>query len=423
MPGTVNANKLSITHASSTGVSTIFPDVCKTPTPGGPIPIPYPNIAQSSDTGDGSSTLKADGNPIMLKTSNYKMSTGDEAGSAMGVVSNKIKGKAEPLNYSFDVKVDGKNVFRLTDMTLQNCGSSANTPPAVNVEPPVVGMDPKLPECEKTEEKWKEQQAAATAWGESGIIGAHHGPIQAAADTHKSVMYFRKTKAICGKWISTKHQPKPHSCMAGTTITGDVVDQVTTWINRLLREEGVGAERPVANLAHDGNPAHRRTYVRNGAAYVGIIGLQVRAGEIQPLIGTGSGVVSYEGKWMTGDYDLFEVLKGDEPCVKVKGDDFAKLQEDVNKGCSWDAIQHGPQAQWVPEEWEQKEGVGDFDWNELVAQTLMGNMPLEAKVKWHPQRNPMPIIDEPLTIVAGKGVMFVDRQGAVDAMKCQECPK
>lgn len=28
-----------------------FPDVCKTPTPGGPVPIPYPNIASQGKPG------------------------------------------------------------------------------------------------------------------------------------------------------------------------------------------------------------------------------------------------------------------------------------------------------------------------------------------------------------------------------------
>ena len=36
------------------------------------------------------------------------MSTGDEAGSAGGVVSSKIKGKAEFVLFSFDVKFEGK---------------------------------------------------------------------------------------------------------------------------------------------------------------------------------------------------------------------------------------------------------------------------------------------------------------------------
>ena len=36
------------------------PDVCKTPSPAGgtPVPIPYPNIASSQNTADGSSTVK-----------------------------------------------------------------------------------------------------------------------------------------------------------------------------------------------------------------------------------------------------------------------------------------------------------------------------------------------------------------------------
>ena len=62
-----------------------FPDVCITPAAPSPIPVPYPNIAMSSDTADGSTTVTCDGNPIMLSSSNFMMSTGDEAGSIGGV--------------------------------------------------------------------------------------------------------------------------------------------------------------------------------------------------------------------------------------------------------------------------------------------------------------------------------------------------
>ena len=55
---TVGVNNLSVVHKSSNGVTIAFPDVCKTPTPGGPVPIPYPNIAQSSDTAKGSKGVK-----------------------------------------------------------------------------------------------------------------------------------------------------------------------------------------------------------------------------------------------------------------------------------------------------------------------------------------------------------------------------
>src|SRR5262249_40377368 len=91
-------------------------------------------------TASGSSDTKMDGNPIMLKDSNFSTSTGDEAGSAGGVVSNCTKGKAEFINYSFDVKVEGKNVPRLGDMMGQNKQKSPNTPPMPEVQPPAVAI-------------------------------------------------------------------------------------------------------------------------------------------------------------------------------------------------------------------------------------------------------------------------------------------
>lgn len=139
MAATINVNKRTVVHQSSGGIAMAFPDVCKTPSPAGPIPIPYPNIAMSKDTANGSTSVKMDGNPIMLKGSNFAMSTGDEGGTAGGgIISSKIKGKAEFVNYSFDVKVEGKNVPRLGDMMLQNKGSPGNTPPFPEVQPPIV---------------------------------------------------------------------------------------------------------------------------------------------------------------------------------------------------------------------------------------------------------------------------------------------
>lgn len=147
---TVGVNNLSVVHAGSSGITTAFPDVCKTPSPGGPIPIPYPNVAQSSDAASTATSVKADGNPICVKDSNFKLSTGDEAGSAGGgVASSKIKGKAEFVNYSFDVKVEGKNVPRALDLMLHN---DKNTPPFPVVQPPLVvlpgGKDPEIPTLE-----------------------------------------------------------------------------------------------------------------------------------------------------------------------------------------------------------------------------------------------------------------------------------
>jgi hypothetical protein len=159
MPATVVVNKLTVVHKTSGGVVMTFPDVCKTPSPAGPIPLPYPNVALSADTADGSASVKADGNPIMLKTSNFATSTGDEAGSAGGIVSNKIKGKAYPRTYSFDVKVEGQPVLRLTDLMVTNAGSPPNGGGVVTqaAAPAAGGSDPEHRKVTKIE--WSKEEA------------------------------------------------------------------------------------------------------------------------------------------------------------------------------------------------------------------------------------------------------------------------
>ncbi|HMW29438.1 DUF4150 domain-containing protein [Plasticicumulans sp.] len=138
MPVTVGVNMLSVVHAGSNGITTAFPDVCKTPAPPAPpIPIPYPNIAQSSDSASTASSVTADGNPICVKDSNFRMSTGDEPGSLLGVASNKIKGKAEFVNFSFDVQAEGKNVCRALDLMLHN---DKNTPPFPVLQGPIIAL-------------------------------------------------------------------------------------------------------------------------------------------------------------------------------------------------------------------------------------------------------------------------------------------
>jgi hypothetical protein len=48
------------------------------------------------------------------------MSTGDEAGTAGGVMSLMFKGPCEFMTYSFDVKFEGKNACRLGDTLFHN---------------------------------------------------------------------------------------------------------------------------------------------------------------------------------------------------------------------------------------------------------------------------------------------------------------
>ncbi len=134
----VGVNKMSVVTKDSSGTTVAFPDVCKTPSPAGPIPIPYPNVARSSDTAQGTKTVSVKGNPVCVKDSNFSTSTGDEAGTAGGgVASSKTKGKAEFVNYSFDVKFEGKNVARALDLMLHN---DKNTPPFPLLQGPIVAM-------------------------------------------------------------------------------------------------------------------------------------------------------------------------------------------------------------------------------------------------------------------------------------------
>jgi hypothetical protein len=120
MSQTTFTNSRGIAHKGSGGMSTVFPDVCKTPTPGGPVPIPYPNIGKSSDTTAGPSTVTTDGVMPMVKGAQYAVTSGDEAGSVLGVTSNSVKGPAEFMMYSFDVKFEGNNVCRLGDPMFHN---------------------------------------------------------------------------------------------------------------------------------------------------------------------------------------------------------------------------------------------------------------------------------------------------------------
>lgn len=110
----------------SDGTVAAFPDVCKTPVGSAIVPIPYPNISKSGDLAKGSKTVKINGAPVCLSDSEFSTSTGDEAGSAKGIGSGTTKGKAFPMNYSFDVKIEGKSVVRNMDLFI---GNNRNTPP------------------------------------------------------------------------------------------------------------------------------------------------------------------------------------------------------------------------------------------------------------------------------------------------------
>ena len=117
---TVFVNSRGVAHKGSGGMSTVFPDVCITPAAPSPIPIPYPNIGQASDTAQGPTTVVTDGQMPMVKGSVYSRSSGDEPGTNGGVMSGVNMNVCEFLLYSFDVKFEGNNVCRLGDPLWHN---------------------------------------------------------------------------------------------------------------------------------------------------------------------------------------------------------------------------------------------------------------------------------------------------------------
>jgi hypothetical protein len=140
-------NGLTVVHQGSSGVAMASaPDVCKTPSSAGPVPLPYPNVARSADLANGTTTVLVAGRSVAVEGCNFSTSTGDEPGSVGGVVSGVTKGKAKFTNYSFDVKIEGHCACRLSDPMTMN-GNAAQTMTLGETQPP--NMPPTDPKCAK----------------------------------------------------------------------------------------------------------------------------------------------------------------------------------------------------------------------------------------------------------------------------------
>lgn len=83
-------------------------------------------MAMDRDLSQGTKRTKIGGKPTAIASSNLKTSTGDEAGSVGGLISNKTKGKLTFGSSSVDVSFEGKGVVRFGDITQHN-GNTYNT--------------------------------------------------------------------------------------------------------------------------------------------------------------------------------------------------------------------------------------------------------------------------------------------------------
>ncbi len=133
-----NGNEISAKKDDNKSIAAM-PDTCLSPPspPAGPVPLPYPNTAEASDTTNGSKTVKIGGSEVGMKnSSSYKKSTGDEAATkslGMGVVSHNIQGKMKHAAWSFDVKIEGANAIRHMDMTTHNHLNPGNADPGIDL--------------------------------------------------------------------------------------------------------------------------------------------------------------------------------------------------------------------------------------------------------------------------------------------------
>jgi hypothetical protein len=212
-------------QAGSGKVIAAFPDVCLTPPPPptGPVPVPYADSSFSKDMKNGSRRVLIKRKPIMLKDSSfYKTSPlGDEAATrnlGAGVVTHVITGKTYFVSWSMDVRIEGENVDRHTDMTTSNHAS-----PIGNVQTPTINVgeaaEPKnkgtLCSCCGGEAHSQEQQYNRPI-SEAEFYGTNDGSL--SATNAKFLRNLKKDpqckhllpeeRGKCGKYYATSPQEK-----------------------------------------------------------------------------------------------------------------------------------------------------------------------------------------------------------------------
>ena len=111
------------------GLNFGFPDVCNTPSPVGPVPIPYPNTAMLPTANPATACRKIylSCMPAHNLGTQIPMSQGDNAGVAGGVASGTVMGPCKHMMGSFGVIYEGMPATKMTSPTGQN-GMSLNAP-------------------------------------------------------------------------------------------------------------------------------------------------------------------------------------------------------------------------------------------------------------------------------------------------------
>ncbi|MBX3269846.1 MAG: DUF4150 domain-containing protein [Sandaracinaceae bacterium] len=107
------------------GMDMGFPDVCLTPTPAGPVPIPYPNIAMGPTAIPAYPKIFFSFCPSHNLATTIPLTNGDNAGVATGVASGMVMGPSRSVTGAFTVLLGAMPAQRLTSINIQN---STNAP-------------------------------------------------------------------------------------------------------------------------------------------------------------------------------------------------------------------------------------------------------------------------------------------------------
>ncbi len=119
------------------GQAMAMPDVCKVPAPPAPpVPTPFPNIAMlnQADGSTCSDRVRIGGRKTCTVQTEIARTSGDEAGTLFGVVSNKNMDKAVFRQGVSRVSVEGHDIVVHLKPTAHN-GSNANAPTGTQVAP------------------------------------------------------------------------------------------------------------------------------------------------------------------------------------------------------------------------------------------------------------------------------------------------
>ena len=103
-----------------------FPDVCLTPTPAGPVPIPYPNIAMGPMGTPAAYMVLFMCTPAHNVSTMIPQTNGDNAGLATGVASGMVMGPSRHVLPSFTTFVGGMPATKMTSMGITNSTNCPN---------------------------------------------------------------------------------------------------------------------------------------------------------------------------------------------------------------------------------------------------------------------------------------------------------